>query len=66
MSKDIQNMIDTCEVCIKHDKIISKHNPATALYIDNIFDRWAIDITGGLAVTKEGFHAILTVVESLT
>jgi hypothetical protein len=42
------------------------NNPATALNIDNIFDRWGIDITGGLPVTDEGFHAVLTVVEYLT
>ena len=37
-----------------------------ALSIDNIFDRMGIDLTGGFPFTKEGYHAVLTVVEYLT
>ena len=66
MRKFIDDLISLCDICIKHEKIKATNNPAMALNIDNIFDRWGIDITGGLPVTKEGYHAFLTVVEYLT
>jgi hypothetical protein len=63
MRKYIDSLIALCDICIKHERMKTINNPATALNVDNIFDRWGIDITGGLPVTDEGFHAVLTVVE---
>ena len=66
MRKYIDDLIALCDICIKYDQIKATNNPAMALNIDNIFDRMGIDITGGFPLTKEGYHAVLTVVEYLT
>ena len=66
MHIDIANFKNKCEACQKYANIRLKNHPATAFPIDNIFDRWGIDIVGGLPITKQGYHAILIVVEYLT
>jgi hypothetical protein len=66
MEKFIHNTISVCDICIRHDQIMKIDNSATALTIDNIFDRWSIDIVGGLPLTDEGYSSMLVVVEYLT
>ncbi len=66
MRKLIDELVSLCDICIKHDKLKLINNPAVALNIDNIFDRWGIDVIMGLHTTNDGYHAILTVVEYLT
>ena len=55
MLKDIEETISKCEICKKHDKIKLINEAAIAIHEDNIFDRWGIDIVGGLPITKEGY-----------
>ena len=66
MEKQIDDLISLCEVCIRYDKIIRQDNPATAIHIDNIFERWGLDVVSGLPLSKEGYSAILVVIEYLT
>ena len=66
MEKFIHDAISICDICIRHDQVVKVENPAAALTIDNVFDRWGIDIVGGLALTDEGYCSILVVVEYLT
>ena len=40
----------------KYANIRLKNHHATAFPIDNIFDRWGIDIVGGLPITKQGYR----------
>ena len=63
MKKFIEDTISKCEICIKHDRLKLVNNPALALNIKNIFDRMGMDIVMGLPVTKEGYHAIVVVIE---
>ena len=66
MEKFIHDTISVCDICIRHDQIIKLDNPAVALNIDNIFERWGIDIVNGLPLTDEGYCSMLVVVEYLT
>ena len=66
MIKDIINVINRCEICIKYDKIKLINNPATAMHVDNYFDKMSIDIKGGLHTTEDGNSSMLVVVEYLT
>ena len=58
MMRDITEICGVCEVCLKYDKQKLVNAPANALHIDSIFDRWGIDIVGGLPETKEGYRSI--------
>ena len=66
MEKFIHDTISVCDICIRHDQIIKLDDPAVALNIDNIFERWGIDIVNGLPLTDEGYCSMLVVVEYLT
>ena len=66
MNKDIEKIVATCEVCLKHDKVPIVNNQANATHIDNIFDRWGIDVVNGLPLSEHGYSSILVVVEYLT
>jgi len=66
MEKFIHDTISVCDICIRHDLVVKIENPAAALNIENIFDRWGIDIVGGLPLTDEGYSSMLVVVEYLT
>ena len=66
MERFIHYTISVCDICIRHELSMKIENPAAALNIEKIFDRWGIDIVGGLPLTDEGFSSMLVVVEYLT
>ncbi len=66
ISKDAHQLVNSCDICLKYDKIRLVNNPATAISIDNIFDRLSMDVVSGLPRTAEGYHAIFVIVEYLT
>jgi hypothetical protein len=66
MIKTIDQIIATCEICLKFDKIKAVNNPAIPSFIDNVFDKIGIDLINGLPESAEGFQIILVIIEYVT
>jgi hypothetical protein len=66
MLKDIEYIIKTCMICLRHQTSATQNHPALALPITGIFDRIGIDCVFGLPETNDGFKGILVITEYLT
>ena len=66
MAQDIQEVIDKCLTCVRHQKVQTKRQPAIALQVDGIFDRIGMDIVLGLPKTQRGFKGVLVITEYLS
>ncbi|RNA33091.1 hypothetical protein BpHYR1_052347 [Brachionus plicatilis] len=57
--KDVDAIVQSCEVCKRNNFAPAKEHPAKAITINGIFDRIGIDLVFGLPVTEEGFTGIM-------
>ena len=65
MFRDCQPYIQSCEECqrVKRD-VHGKPPPLQPLPVADLFQRWHIDILGGLPTTKDKYKYVLLVVDS--
>jgi len=66
MMKQIEEYIKKCLPCIRNNSMIPLNHPAKATIIRNLFDRIAMDISGGFPESKNGYTKILIIVEYLS
>lgn len=66
MYRQIEEYIKKCLPCIRNNPAIPLQHPAKVTIIRNLFDRIALDITGGFPMSNNGFTKILVIVEYLS
>ena len=63
---DVEDVVKNCESSQRNSLVSPVFNPAQALIITGIFDRFGIDLVFGLPETAEGYVGIMVVTEYLT
>ena len=66
MWPDVQNHVDRCHPCIRHEPKPEMHHRAHAIDVESVGDMIAIDLNGPLVITKRGNKYICVIIEYVT